>query len=650
MRFIGSKKNIVDRIDAILSEKIDWEEKNFVFADLFAGTGAVANHFKDRCSIVANDLLYSSYVFLRGQVAMNEHPSFGKLREMSITDPVEYLNSMTPTVSGFVTNNYSPDANGHGRKFFSQKNAMRIDTIRTKLDEWKASELIDSEEFFYLLNILLQAVPFVSNITGTYGAYLKHWDKRSQNTLKLSAPILKNNNRKNVVYNQNANQLAKTLNCDIVYIDTPYNGRQYTSNYHILDTIALYDNPEIKGVSGIRLYSPEEKSLYCSKRAVREQFVDLFKNVNAQHIVLSYSSDGLITKNEMLQLLKQHFTPSSVECVEFDYRRYKSKIVKHSGVVEYLFYARSKQGEYKKLSRVKSAPSDRRAEILTNSSERFVSSPLNYIGGKFKLLPQISQLFPDKINTFVDLFCGGLSVGCNINANKVVANDYNYRVIEVLQMIRDLKIEELLHDIYSVIQKYSLSSTNKAGFLELRKDYNRTSNPLMLYVLVCYSFNYQFRFNNSGMFNNPFGKERSQFSERLRDKLILFNERIRKIDIDFFSLSFDQMLSNIQLEAFDFVYCDPPYLITTGSYNDGNRGFKDWKVDDELLLYSELEKLNERGIRFALSNVIEHKGLINEHLAEWSKRFNINELAHSYTNSSYNTRRELSREVLITNY
>lgn len=172
----------------------------------------------------------------------------------------------------------------------------------------------------------------------------------------------------------------------------------------------------------------------------------------------------------------------------------------------------------------------------------------------------------------------------------------------------------------------------------------------MLYTLVCYSFNYQFRFNNSHQYNNPFGRNRSQFSKKLENKLIDFVDRIQSKEIEFSKNSFTSFRDNYNFLHNDFVYCDPPYLITNGSYNDGNRGFKDWGIYQENKLLQFLDYLDSLKIKFALSNVIEHKGLENSLLKKWSCNYNIHYLNNNYSNSSYNTKKGTSTEVLITNY
>ena len=283
------------------------------------------------------------------------------------------------------------------------------------------------------------------------------------------------------------------------------------------------------------------------------------------------------------------------------------------------------------------------------SRRKFLKSPLNYIGGKYKLLPQLIEFFPEKINTFVDLFSGGFNVGINVDCNKVICNDMNTFIIDLYKELYSKPIDETLNKITGRINEYGLSKENEEAFKKFRDYYNKTKEPIDLYTLSCYSFNYQFRFNNNKEYNNPFGRNRSQFSDNMKSNLILFTEKLKSMNVEFLSEPFDKVdLSKLNSE--DFVYCDPPYLITTGSYNDGNRGFKDWKEEEEIQLYKVLDELNKRKVKFALSNVIEHKGKENVLLKEWSKKYKTIYLTSDYSNSSYNTKRDKSIEVLIINY
>ncbi|MBE6307000.1 MAG: Dam family site-specific DNA-(adenine-N6)-methyltransferase [Bacteroidales bacterium] len=296
----------------------------------------------------------------------------------------------------------------------------------------------------------------------------------------------------------------------------------------------------------------------------------------------------------------------------------------------------------------------KKTKITPNNGKQFICSPMNYIGGKFKLLPQILPLLPRNINTFVDLFCGGCNVGVNVNAEKYFLNDNLTYLIDLYRLFYTLSQDDVLQHVQERIAEYSLSLTNDFGYKKLREYYNEHRNPLDLFVLVAYSFNHQIRFNNSHEFNNPFGKERSTYNRRMEDNLISFIQRLQSMDINFTSNNFDEF-DFMQLTREDFVYCDPPYLISNGSYNDGKRGFTGWGTSEEIRLLSILDMLDKQHIRFALSNVLLHKGVNNKILAEWAKdnRYIIHHLNKNYSNSSYHlkSRKEsITDEVLITNY
>lgn len=284
----------------------------------------------------------------------------------------------------------------------------------------------------------------------------------------------------------------------------------------------------------------------------------------------------------------------------------------------------------------------------------FTKSPLNYIGGKYKLLNQIISLFPKDINYFVDLFTGGANVGINIPAQKVILNDNLIYLIDLYRSLQNNTKQFILQHIHNRIEEYNLSLTNEEGYKSLRVFYNKEKNPLDLFVLIAYSFNHQIRFNNNHEFNNPFGKERSCFNSSMEKNLSSFIDKIQNVNIEFFSEAFNELDLSFLCET-DFVYCDPPYLITNGTYNDGKRGFTGWSEKEEQLLHQILDNLHKKGIRFALSNVIEHKGKKNELLLKWLDMNNyfINNISSNYSNSNYQTKIEnnqITKEVLITNY
>lgn len=647
MRYIGSKKSLLENIDKVLSQHIDGTEQTFL--DLFAGTNVVGRYFKSKYRIISNDLLYFSYVNARATVENNDKLKFSKLKKMGIDDPFEYFNN---------DNNVKPDLHYYeeayspvGQKmYFTKENAKRIDFIRDSIDEWKKDDLLTEDEYYYLISSLIEAIPFISNITGTYGAYLKKWDNRALNKLQIKPLDVINNGKNNKAYNMDSNQLIKNIKADITYIDTPYNNRQYASNYHVLENIARNNKPKLKGKTSIFDWR-SLRSDYSMKKKALGAMEDLIKNLNSRHIILSYSSEGIISEEELVNIINR-YSSVNAEVYHIGYRKYKSKIKsKTDDLDEILIYFSKSQSETTthKIVVEKNFQPQVWKPRLKNT---YIKSPLNYIGGKYKLLPQIIPLFPDKINKFVDLFSGGANVGINVKANKYYFNDMNYRINELFRFFNKHDSDELVVMINNRIKEYGLSKTNKEAYLKFRNDYNKNPNPLDLYVLVSYSYNYQFRFNNSMKFNNPFGKNRSSFNKNMEEHLRMFVDKLHTIDAVFTDKMFDEFDTS-KLSIQDFVYMDPPYLITTGNYNDGNRGFVNWKEEQEKKMYRLMDDLNDRHIKFALSNVLNHKGQSNDLLKEYIKKHDdifVTHLNYTYRNSSYNTKNSGSDEVLVTNY
>lgn len=665
MRYIGNKTNLLNNIKQVIEENCSGNEK--VFCDLFSGTSSVARFFKNKYKIISNDILYFSYVLQKATISNNEIPNFEKLRnKLKVENILDYLETTKidmKNIKTFIYDNYSPNDNCE-RMYLTPENAKRIDYIRANIEQWKKGELISENEYYYLLATLIEGVPFISNITGTYGAYLKKWDKRALKKFEMIRLNVVNNYQENECYREDANELIKKISGDVLYIDPPYNSRQYLPNYHLLETIARYDEPNINGKTGIRTYT-KEKSNYCIKSKVYNELDELIKNAKFKHIIVSYNQEGILKKEEIEQILKKHGNENTYKLYQIPYKQYQNKLTKKMEQhYEYLFYIKKEQkidinNIYIKIPILKKMQATLREDeeeysydiqnYTVDYHKKYIKSPLNYIGGKYKLLPQLMRYFPTDINTFVDLFSGGFNVGINVKSKKTVCNDINYFIIDLYKELYNDSVENILEKINNNIKLYGLSKENENAYKNFRIHYNETKDPIDLYTLTCYSFNYQFRFNNNREYNNPFGRNRSQFSENMKNNLILFSHKLKNMNIDFSSKEFDKVsIENLGNE--DFIYCDPPYLITTGSYNDGNRGFKDWKEEEELKLYNFLDKANEKNIKFALSNVIEHKGKQNVLLKEWSKKYKIIYLDNDYSNSSYNTKRGKSKEVLIINY
>ena len=276
-----------------------------------------------------------------------------------------------------------------------------------------------------------------------------------------------------------------------------------------------------------------------------------------------------------------------------------------------------------------------------------IKSPLNYIGGKHRLLPQILPLFPERINTFVDLFAGGLDVSLNVQANRIISNDINNYVIELFEYFQQNSIEDIIADVYRTIADFALSKQDDKGYYLLRSEYNRTHSPLQLFLLICYGFNHQLRYNSNGEFNNPSGINRSSYNANIELNLRQTHRRLQDIELhvgNFKDFDVDFMKPG------DFLYADPPYLISCGSYNDGKRGFEGWTENDDYALFEKLDSLNNQAIHFALSNVIRHKGVENTALVKWASKYNVHHIRASYSNSNYQATSSDTVEVLITNY
>ena len=300
----------------------------------------------------------------------------------------------------------------------------------------------------------------------------------------------------------------------------------------------------------------------------------------------------------------------------------------------------------------------------------FTVSPLNYIGGKARILDQLLPMFPEHINTFVDLFCGGCNVGINTKANNYVYNDSNRELIGLLKMFLRLNTSTILKRMDEIVEHYGFSKTkdhnfayyggnpmkgvsryNKDPFLRLRQDYNNSprnnQHYVMLYALVVFGFNNQMRFNDKGEYNLPVGKR--DFNEVIRRKLEVFVDKLKAQQPVIQNKDFRRFDIN-QSDNQSIVYLDPPYLISTATYNEGGG----WTEKDELDLLDFMDNLNARGIRFALSNMLEHKGRKNQLLIDWigQRDLQVVDIIMDYSNSNYHVEGKTSGtvEVLVKNY
>ena len=343
MRFIGGKSLLLDEIINVI--KTNTKNVNSVI-DIFSGSGVVSQRLKlEGYSTLSNDFLYFSYILNRGTIALNTLPTFDKL---DIKNPIEYLNSLTIDDTDielekcFIYNNYSPNEKC-SRMYFQNKNALKIDIIRITIEDWYKSGKLTDDEYYYLLASLISAVPYVSNITGVFAAYLKEWDVRTYNDLILEDFGIIQSDKVCSAFNKDCNELLPEIKADLLYADPPYNARQYLPNYHVLETIARYDYPELYGVTGMRNYD-NQKSCFCQRSKVRQAFENMISKAQVKYVVISYNNEGLLSTEELTDICKSYAKKDTFKLVEIDYRRYKSKIPNNKkGLKEQLYFFEKEQ-------------------------------------------------------------------------------------------------------------------------------------------------------------------------------------------------------------------------------------------------------------------------------------------------------------------
>lgn len=629
-RYLGNKYKLLDFIRNVVNEHCPNVN---VIMDIFSGTGAVASAFSDKM-IMTNDLLYCNYIIHYAWFMAEDYS------EQKIIDLIAEYNLIETDENNYVRRNFADT-------FFSADNCSKIGFIRENIEKRYQKNQLNFKEYSILITSLLYAMDKVANTVGHYDAYRKNSTNRSSLELAVILPS-KNLNKNNLCFNTDANKLINKIQCDLLYLDPPYNSRQYCDAYHLLENIARWEKPEVSGIAR-KMDRSKLKSNYCTKSA-EQAFSELIEKANAKYILLSYNnmaskgndrSNAKISDNAIWEILRKK---GEVTVFEQSYKAFSTGKSDISDNTERLFLCKVYQEDQKKP---------------------FIASPLNYIGGKYKLLNQIMPLLPQS-ECFLDLFCGGGNVGINAQSSKIIFNDKNPELIALFDYLHNHSSEDILLKTHSIIEQFSLSNStkngyefygcesskglgnfNKSAFLKLREAYNKSRDISLLYVLVIFSFNNQIRFNQKGEFNLPVGKR--DFNLKMQNKLVLFIERLKLLDVSFQSKDFREIdLDNLPKGT--LIYCDPPYLITQASYNE-NGG---WTVKDEQDLLNFLDKINQIDLKFALSNVLKAKNQENILLINWLERNNYtcHYLDKNYTNSNYQRKNKeaISVEVLITNY
>jgi adenine-specific DNA-methyltransferase len=614
MRYIGNKESITSEIYNLLEEK-GLTNQNYTLFDAFCGTGSVSDALKGNFNIIVNDSLTWSVIYTRGRICAHDC-KFDKLG----FNPFEYFNENNDISEGFFYTNYSPA--GSSRMYFNPHNAGRIDFFRDKIEEWKNKDVISEDEYCFLLACLIESISLVSNTAGVYGAFLKHWDSRATKPIQFIKVESKYFNHSNLnFFNDKTENIISSVDCDILYLDPPYTQNQYGTQYHILETLVLNDNPSISPVTGSRSTTPM-RSDWSKNNKSHILFDKVIAKTKAKYILFSYSSDGFLSKDFIEATLKRYGKVDSYICKKISYKKYNN--FKSNGKkdhFEYLFFIEKK-----------------------NTDQIYFESPLNYIGSKSKMIDDIKKHLPDNVDTFIDAFGGGFNVGINIKANKVIYNDVNFLVKELVESFKENETYDYLLYMRRIIKKFKLEAANSEGYLSARDYYNslpyEKRDPRLLYTIILYGFQQQIRFNSNYNFNNPVGMR--WFNDKVLEKMISFSRVLKEKEVIFKSCDYTELISDINNDT--FVYMDPPYRLTTGTYNDGKRGFKGWNEIYEEKLFEFADYLSINGVKFMISYVLEHKDEINYQLKSW-----IEDRGYRII-SIPNIPGRKRKEVLIVNY
>jgi adenine-specific DNA methylase len=331
MRYYGCKTKLLNFIETAVRDLDLFEGAKFL--DVFTGTTAVAKHFKRLgYTVVANDNLEFCYALAKTYIELNEAPKFRRLKGIIGSDledephkrVINYLNAVLP-MGSFIYKNYCPGGTGGLRTYFSDQNGQKIDAVRTQIENWSKSNSITELEHYYLITSLIEAVNLVSNVAGTYAACLKSWDKRAMKPLTLLPPDIIPSKRMNKAFKMDANELVKKTSAEILYLDPPYNSRQFASNYFLLELIAegwFGKEPQIdpRSKTGI-FFNESKKSLYCQRSTALTVFADLIKKAKARHLILSYNNEGIIPGKFIKKTLSEK---GELAHYEQKHKRYRS--------------------------------------------------------------------------------------------------------------------------------------------------------------------------------------------------------------------------------------------------------------------------------------------------------------------------------------
>lgn len=354
--YIGSKIKLLDFIKDKVEEYTHKKCSDLSsFGDFFSGTGVVSHYFAaNGCKkIITNDIQHYGYVV--SAVLTTSTIDIEKVREEvdRINEMIEGIkDTSSRNESHFVCNNYTEECKEEKRKYLSVVNGLKVDVARQYIQQLLNDGKITEQEWRCLLKVLLYAVTKVSNIASVYGAYLKEYKKCATKDIKLDLyvvdDLIDDKDIEHSAYNRDIISLVDEMakeKIEVVYLDPPYNNRRYDQNFHVLETVSRYDYPRLKGKTGQRVEEISGAKAFCSKSRTKDSFQHIFDNINAGYIIMSYNSEGILKKNEIISMLSKSW--EDVDCIEIDYGRFKSNTNSEEKqqklIKEYLF--RGRKGE-----------------------------------------------------------------------------------------------------------------------------------------------------------------------------------------------------------------------------------------------------------------------------------------------------------------
>jgi adenine-specific DNA-methyltransferase len=571
MRYIGNKNKLLSNISECVC-KINNIDKISNFIDCFAGTGVVANHFKDDFNTTTCDLLYSSHIQCYSKIVW-------KCNDWKrVKEEIAMLNNLQG-VDGFISQLYSEAGSGN-RLFFSKENGNKVDAIIIKLNEMKMSK-----NYHYLNYIFLEAVSKVSNTTGVYGAFLKKLNANALKPLVLKLELLDNvnDNTHTSLYGDSMSFKDSFKKDSILYLDPPYNNRCYSSNYHLLETIAKGVVPKIKLVgtteSKAGLTEGLVKSKWCQKKTVGPE-LEKYLQMNPDIIIMSYNSDGLLSKKDVLNLMEKY---GKTTVTEVEYKKYKSNNTCSNikNIVEYIFVC------------------DKRHNVES------LKSPIQWTGGKGRIVNEIKKYIPKQFDTYYEFFLGGGSMLFNLLPEKAVCCELNPVLCEFYNVVKYRP-----NDFISKMEKYSIKYNNmdlisrKEYYLKNREKFNHLrcnfkTNGFKIACLFMFlnktCFNSIYRENSKGGFNVPPHCKNKQIVFYNKELIYNISHYLNKSNTTIICSDYKEL--ELEVKKGDFVYLDPPYFNTFTNYTKHL-----WDNNQDVSVLHVFKNLTSRGIACIMSN------------------------------------------------